>query len=104
MRLRSANEREARYEDEILVELKEAKKANRELSKEQKAAFLGELQLYAKTRGYSQGWAAHTYRSKLGVWPNKIEPAQVTEISQTTMGYIKHRMIRMTKSGRRTKA
>lgn len=87
--------------DEMLVELKEAKKANRELSKEQKAAFLGELQFYARTRGYSQGWAAHTYRSKLGVWPNKIAATNAKEVSEETMRYIKHRMI---KNGRRVKA
>lgn len=83
--------------DEMLVEIKEAKKANRELSAQQKAAFLGELQLYAKTRGYSDGWAAHTYRAKTGVWPNKVTAQPATEVSKETMGFIRHKMIKYNK-------
>jgi hypothetical protein len=83
--------------DEMLVEVKESKKANRELTSTEKSTFLGELQFYARTRGYSDGWAAHTYRAKTGVWPNKITPSPAKEVSEQTMRFIRHKMIKYNK-------
>jgi DNA repair protein RadD len=37
---------------------------------EDKAAFFSELKGYATLRDYSDGWAAHKYRERFGVWPN----------------------------------
>ena len=35
-----------------------------------KATFYAELRGYAEARGYADGWIAHKYREKFGVWPN----------------------------------
>lgn len=71
-----------------------SKKANKTYSAERKAEWLGELQLYAKTRGYNQGWASHKYRAKFGVWPNKVQPARVDGMSDEVNRFIKSQNIR----------
>lgn len=70
------------------------KKANKTYSKERKAEWYGELIHYANTRGYSRGWAAHKYRAKFGVWPNKVEPANVSGMSEEVNRFIKSQNIR----------
>jgi DNA repair protein RadD len=70
------------------------KKANKVITPERKAEWYGELRLYAQTRGFKPGWAAVTYREKFGVWPNKIEPAKVSGMSDEVSNYIKHKIIK----------
>ena len=36
----------------------------------EKAAFHGELKWISRERRYNQGWAAHKFRERFGVWPN----------------------------------
>ena len=69
-----------------LVQL--AKSANKVYSKERKAEFLGELQHYAKTRGFKEGWASHKYKQKFGVWPNAITAKPVDGISEEVKRFI----------------
>ena len=78
----------------MLEEVKEAKKANRLATPEQKAQFYGDLLYFARTKGYKAGWAMNKYRDRFGVWPNKITPAQVTQISQDTKNWITHSNIK----------
>jgi len=71
-----------------------SKEANKTYSTERKAEWLGELQYYAKTRGYSNGWAAHKYRAKFGVWPNNVTPSRVDGMSDEVNRFIKSQNIR----------
>ena len=74
-----------------LVQLQ--KKSNKVYTPERKAEWLGELELYAQTRGFKQGWASHKYREKFGVWPNKIQATKASGLSDEVSRWIKSRNI-----------
>lgn len=38
----------------------------------EKSAWYSSLLRYARFKGYSEGWAAHKYREKMGVWPRSL--------------------------------
>ena len=77
-------------------ELRELEAANRALHVNNQD-FYSQVLFYAKTRGYKDGWAAHKYKEKFGVWPKglqeKMEPP-----SPETMGWIKSRIIAYAKA------
>jgi superfamily II DNA or RNA helicase len=77
-------------------ELRELEAANRALHVNNQD-FYSQVLFYAKTRGYKDGWAAHKYKEKFGVWPKglqeKMEPP-----STETMGWIKSRIIAYAKA------
>lgn len=77
--------------DEDLVEIK---KLNQQTEKQDKEKFYSELARYAIDKGYKQGWASNKYKSKFGVYPNKIDKFVAPTVSDTTMGYIKHEIIK----------
>jgi hypothetical protein len=68
------------------------KKLNREVSKEDKQLFYSELLGYCKKHGKREGYAAHSYRKRFGVWPNALEKT-LREPTDGTYGYIKHLQI-----------
>ena len=78
--------------------LKELKKNNKDFTKEDKSRWLGELQFYAKKKGYKPGWVSHSYRSKFGVWPNAIKPQSTIHISDDVKNHITHLQIKRIKS------
>tara|TARA_R110001632_G_scaffold6712_1_gene27304 strand:- start:366 stop:632 length:267 start_codon:yes stop_codon:yes gene_type:complete len=78
--------------------LKELKKTNREWSVDDKSRWLGELQHYGERKKYKLGWSAFAYKSKFGVWPNKIEPLHTDQISADVKGHIMHLQIKRAKS------
>jgi DNA repair protein RadD len=81
--------------DADLVELtKTQKRLNRQWDEHQKRYFFGELRTYARQKGYSDGWAAHKYKTKLGVWPNAVKDAPQVEISAETHSWIRAMNIR----------
>ena len=41
-----------------------------------KQTVYSELLGYASIKGFSEGWAAHKYKSLFGVWPNRLEKTQ----------------------------
>ena len=92
-------ERQSQVEtaDGKLAELKRSKKENRIITPEEKAQFYGELKGYAIGHGYSEGWAAHKYRAKFGVWPNKYSEAVPAEASKETLNFITSQNIRYNK-------
>lgn len=56
-----------------------------------KQRFYSELVLFAQLRGYKRGWASHTYRNRLGVWPaNELSDRPADQISPDTESWIKH--------------
>jgi DNA repair protein RadD len=83
--------------DGDLVELGARRTGDRHLSIEDKAAFYGELRGYAAVRGFSNpdGWCAHKYKEKFGVWPNlpSIRTAPPRAPSEATRGWIISRNI-----------
>jgi DNA repair protein RadD len=83
--------------DGDLVELGARRAGARHLSIEDKAAFYGELRGYAAVRGFSNpdGWCAHKYKEKFGVWPNlpSIRTAPPRAPSEATRGWIISRNI-----------
>ena len=81
-------------DDAILERMSAQTKSNRIYSAERKSEWLGELYYYAQTRGYSEGWAAHKYKSKFGVWPNKIKATLANHVSEEVSNWIRRENIR----------
>ena len=50
--------------------LSAAERRNRAEPTDVKRAFYAEILGFAQERGKSEGWAAHKYRARYGVWPN----------------------------------
>jgi DNA repair protein RadD len=67
---------------------------------EDKAAFFSELRGYATLRGHKEGWAAHKYREKFGVWPNdpRIRCAAPALPSLKTKNWLVSRQIAFAKA------
>jgi len=87
---------------EDLVELQKADKkaldkANKTVSKEDKAEFLGGLQCYGENKGYKKGWAANKYKEKFGVYPNAITPIWTSVVPSKVSGFIQHSQIKYAK-------
>ena len=84
--------------DADLQELDPAKE-NRKQTWDEKREFIGGLRAYARRKGYREGWVAHAYRSKFGVWPNdkRVAGAPACEPNAQVMGWIKHLAIRAAK-------
>jgi len=78
-------------------ELKEIKRANREMTPQQKMEFYGGLKHYARQKGYSEGWASHKYREKTGVWPNHYKDAPIIPPNADVLGFIQHCNIKYAK-------
>lgn len=62
-----------------------------------KQKFYSELLSIKAAKGYSDGWIAHTYRKKFGVWPRGLEDYAL-EPSFETKNYVRHLQIRYAKS------
>ena len=69
------------------------KRANKQYTTEQKQQFYSGLIGYAKERGYKRGWAAHKYKTKFGVWPNRYDDTPM-QPGPEVLGYIQHLNIR----------
>lgn len=80
-----------------LKELKQRRKTNREMTGPEKEFFYGELKMYARQQGYSDGWASHKYREKTGVWPNHYASAPLRTPTPETLSWIKSRQIAFAK-------
>ena len=76
-------------------ELKELDLSNRKKIAENNH-FYAELLYYSKLRGYKEGWAAHKYKEKYGVYP-KGNPSESRPTSIQTMKWIKSRAIAYSK-------
>jgi superfamily II DNA or RNA helicase len=83
-------------------ELQELAVANSKLKIDNRQ-FFQELMHYATSRGYKEGWAAHKYKEKFGVFPKNI-PKETKPPSPQTLSWIKSRMIAYSKSKQRIAA
>jgi superfamily II DNA or RNA helicase len=87
------------YEVDLEEIDRQKKRLNRKMTAEEKGQFFGELKAYGHRRGYAQGWAAHKYRERFGVWPRgQINDCPMRTPSEATLGYIKHLQIKHAKS------
>lgn len=73
------------------------RKANRDMSHDEKAIFYGGLKAYASARNYKPGWAANQYKAKTGVWPNAYKNAPEVPPTPEVMGWIRHQQIKYAK-------
>ena len=83
----------------MLQEITVGTEANKKDSMDAKIQFLSEMVVYAKEKGYKEGFASFQYKEKYGVWPDKsmkIKP--VAEVSDLVKGWIKHQNIKRARS------
>ena len=69
----------------------------RQWGMEDKRKLYGELKAIAHKHGYKDGWIAHKYRAKTGVWPNPVKDAPAVEPSLETQAWVRSQNIRFAK-------
>lgn len=57
-----------------------------------KQDWFSQLKTIASQRGYSDGWVAHKYREKFGVWPKGLNDAPMP-VSIEVAGWVRSRQI-----------
>jgi DNA repair protein RadD len=77
-----------------LRELDRGKAANDRNSRQE---FYGQLLTMARERNYSEGWVAHKYREKFGVWPRNLAHEEVL-VSLEVARWVKSRQIAWAKA------
>lgn len=77
---------------EMPGELLELKGTSNAMTKEAKQSWYSQLLTYAWGHNFAEGWAAHKYREKFGVWPRGLEK-RGEEISVEVSKYITSRLI-----------
>ena len=83
--------------DVDLVEIGKNKKKNKEYSMEEKKRWYAMLLGYARQKGYSEGWAAHKFKEKMSVWPNKVKDVMPVSPDEEVLRYIKYQNIKWAK-------
>lgn len=69
---------------------------DKKATKEDKQAFYSELISIQKQKGYAEGWTAHKYKAKFGVWPRGL--AKLTRSPSTeTKKFLQHLNIKQAK-------
>ena len=59
-----------------------------------KSIFYSGLLSYGRDKGYSDGWAAHQYKTKFGVWPRMLDIRLTKAIPTSVTGWIQHQQIK----------
>ena len=77
-------------------ELLELQAANKKLNISKQDMY-SELLYYARLRGFKDGWAAHKYKEKFGVFPKGLNTS-IKEPTKETMNWIKSRAIAFAKA------
>jgi DNA repair protein RadD len=78
-------------------ELVEMTAAKRRASMSEKQDWHAMLRSIQRTRSYSQGWVAQTYRKRFGVWPKGIDEFASKPPSQEVQNFVRGHMIRFVK-------
>ena len=79
-------------------DLLEITKGKNRMSAADKVSLFGQLKFFAQQRGYSEGWAAHQFKRKAGVWPvGPVKQAAPKEPTPETLSWIKSQQIRYAK-------
>ncbi len=82
------------HDQQMLKRMTAVERANATHTDDDKAEFLGELQLHARNKGFKEGWAGHLFKQKFGVWPDGIVAKPATEISESVRKYIQYHNIK----------
>jgi len=92
--------------DAELVELKDAKKRNRDYDWDDKRKLMGALRFHAAVKGYKDGWALHSYRDFFGCWPNdrRVKEVSPIEPTGTIKNLLTHILIKKAKQYQKMKA
>lgn len=100
---------EIEVEDGELVEItsKTAARNNRAMTWDDKISFIRQLRAFAAEKGRTDGWVAHAYRDKFGVFPNDprvkyVGPAAA--VSAEVRSWIKAKDIRFAKARQKARA
>lgn len=82
-----------------LVEI-DGNKLNRSTSWDDKRAFIAGLRCYAAQHGYKDGWVAHKYKQRFGVWPNdpRVRDQPAAEYGLDLARWLKSQAIRYAKA------
>jgi superfamily II DNA or RNA helicase len=89
---------EYRWVDGQLVEVTSDGEKDVPYSQAAKLAWYRQLVALARSRGYKEGWIAHTYKKKFGAWPPRIwQGAQPEAPSPEVLGYVRHLAIKYAK-------
>lgn len=83
-----------------LVDLSAQRKANANEDWSTKVAFIAQLRAYQIETGKAEGWVAHKYKAKFGVWPNdpRVKYARpAASVSPEIRSWIKSQAIRYAK-------
>lgn len=83
--------------EEVDGELTLMTKGVKKATTNDKQAIYSELLAVARSKGYSDGWIAHKYKAKFGVWPRGMKDF-VTEPSIETLSWLRSQQIRFAKS------
>ena len=77
-----------------LTKLDRSKKNEaRKFTMAEKISWYGQIKSHGIKHSKSEGWMAHQYKSKFGVWPNKIKDAPIVQTSPEVASYIRSRQI-----------
>lgn len=87
----------------VLVPYEEARvplagKKSREFTHLEKEQFYGELLGYARNKGFKDGWTAHKYKERFGVWPRGMDHVMAEEPSFETCQWVRSRNIAWARS------
>lgn len=63
----------------------------------EKSAWYSSLLRYARSKGYSEGWAAHKYREKFEVWPRSLTIDPNKPMLPEVMSWLTHKQIQWAK-------
>lgn len=79
--------------EEVEGELMLMKKGDKKATSTDKQAMYSELLAVARAKGYSDGWIAHQYKNKFGVWPRGMKD-YAAEPSESTLSWLLSQRIR----------
>lgn len=86
-------------------ELQKITKANnKNMTKEEKQRWLGELYLYASQKGFKTGYGDYKYKEKFGVFPRNIIPTLPNKVSEEVLNFVKYTNIKRAMSKRNDRA
>ncbi len=105
-------EKKGKFYDSRAGDLMEVRAEKRRTAKkrkftyEDKRSWYRQLQGYALDKNKSDGWVAHTYKSKFNAWPNvfNVKNDPPIKAEGEVLGYIRHRQIRYAKRKEKEKA
>lgn len=88
---------------EVRIEKRRTAK-KKEWTTDEKRYWYSQIKGYAQLNGKSEGWCAHTFKAKFGVWPNFYKGVPASDPTGEVLGYIRHRNIAYAKRMQKAEA